>query len=577
VNAEKASSTTSPSQPRQGRADTARPARGEETGTRSTSASPARDGLALVLVVATFSWIAFRNIRQPGYYGDEALAAPAAARFVWGRTVSVPHPAGRVAFAGHVFPQMLNSYIGPVKAYILAAGFRLFGVNVPAQRATTGGVGLLGVVALYFLARREFGRLAAAASALLIASDLSLALATRCDWGPIDFSFFAKIASISLLLFWQRNRTRPAALFFGSLLLGLGLSYKFDFLGTIAAVALAGIVFYGKGLRPRMGELAAAAGGFLLGAWPILLYNIVTRGNTFREGARMSRASRHLFLGPAVGLRLGILENLLGGGVGHFILNENFWKMSLWGGSLLPAAVLVLPLLLVVPFAARPLSRWRRPLGFLLAVFAVILATLVAVPMATGPHHVLSLYPFPHLFLGIALAGIWIAAGNASRRLRWPMRLTAAATFLALFVSNIALAETFHRRLATHGGSRYWSESIYDLSPALLKDYAGDQVELLDWGFEQPLIILGKDRIHLDPVFWRILADPEAQNWLVDLVRRPHCVFVRRASNFASNKAVHDRFDAAIRLAPDLKIEERRFFQRDGQLSFSLVKFRPPF
>jgi hypothetical protein len=226
---------------------------------------------------------------------------------------------------------------------------------------------------------------------------------------------------------------------------------------------------------------------------------------------------------------------------------------------------------------ARPLSRWRRPLAFLLAIFAVLLATLAAVPMATGPHHVLSLYPFPHLFLGIALAGIWIAAGSTSRGLRWPMRFAAAAAFFAVFVSNIALAETFHRRLAAHGGNRYWSESIYDLPAALLKDYPGDEVELLDWGFEQPLIILGKDRIHLNTVFWRIRSDPNAEEWLRDLIRQPHCVFVRRAPNFASNKAVHDRFDAAIRLAPELRVEERRFFQKDGQLSFSLLKFRPRF
>ena len=542
---------------------------------RSSMSVDTLDALALALVVATFSWIAFRNIRQPGYYGDEAWPAVAAARFVWGKGVSGGPAAGQLEIGGHVLPGMLNTYIGPVKGSLLAAGFGLFGVSVPVQRATSGGVGLVGVVALYFLARREFGRLAAAGSALLLASDLSLALATRCDWGPMDFSFLARIASIVLLLLWQGNRARPAALFFGSLLLGLGLSYKFDFLGTIAAIVVAGIVFFGKGLRPRVREVALAAGGFLLGSWPVLHYNAVTHGSTFRTGLRMSRAFEHLSFGSTVRIRLGVLNHCLGGGVGQFILNENFQKTSLWGGSLVPAALLVLPLLLIVPFGAVRLSNWRRPLGFLLAVFILILATLAAVPIAIGPHHALSLYPFPHLFLGVALAGIWIAVDSARRGMRWVIRSLASAAFLALFVANLALAETFHRRLAVRGGSRYWSESIYDLSEPLLKDYSGDQVELLDWGFEWPLVILGNDRLHLDPVFWRILSDPNAVGWLCDLLRQPNRVFVRRAPNFVFAKAVQERFDAAIRLTPELKVEERPFYQKDGQLSFSLLKFVP--
>jgi 4-amino-4-deoxy-L-arabinose transferase-like glycosyltransferase len=225
----------------------------------------AADLLALGLVVAAFSWIAFRNIRQPGLYGDEAWMGVSAARFAWGAA-----PAGlspwKIRVFGHVLPTMLNSYVGPVKGYILAAAFSFFGVSVPVLRGTTASVGLLGVVALYFLARQQFGRLAAAASTLLLATDLSFVLAVRCDWGPVDFAFFARVAAILLLLSWQRNRGRRRLLFLASLLLGLGLSFKLDFLGTIAAVVVAWAVFYGVRFRPRSREAALAAGGFLLGS-----------------------------------------------------------------------------------------------------------------------------------------------------------------------------------------------------------------------------------------------------------------------------------------------------------------------
>jgi hypothetical protein len=389
----------------------------------------------------------------------------------------------------------------------------------------------------------------------------------------VDFAFFARVASIFVLLSWLRNRAHPWLLFSGSLLLGLGLSYKVDFLGTIAAVAIAGALFYGRGLRLRMRETAAAAGGFLLGAWPVLLYNLITGGNTLARGRALSLEAQHEGFLRAVAHRFEILEKLLGGAIGEFFLGERFQKFSPFGGSLVPAAVAILPLLLGLVFLLPALKTWRRPLGFLLTVFALLLLAIAAVPMAVGPHHSFSLFPFPQLFLGVALAGLWHAGGT--RGFRAVPRLAAAAGFSLLFASNLLLAQTFHERLSSRGGARYWSESIYDLSAALERDYPGQTAELLDWGFEQPLIILGKDRFPLDPVFWRIQRDPDPGPWLADLMHRADRVFVRRAPGFAFDEKINERFDAAVRQQNDLAVQERKFYQRDGRLSFSVLKFRP--
>ena len=65
----------------------------------------AADALALVLIVAAFSWIAFRNIRQPGLQGDEAWMGVSAARLVWG---SAPAGIYKVTVFGHVLPTMVK-------------------------------------------------------------------------------------------------------------------------------------------------------------------------------------------------------------------------------------------------------------------------------------------------------------------------------------------------------------------------------------------------------------------------------------------------------------------------------------
>jgi len=527
----------------------------------------------LAAVAAVYSWICFRNIRQPGLYGDEAWAAVAAARFVWGAPAD-PAAHHKLVVFGHALPMMLNPYTGPVKAWILISSFALFGVSVPVIRATSGAVGLLGIGALYFLARSEFGRLAAAGVALLAASDLSLALALRCDWGPIDFAFFARVASMLLLLTWRKNRGHPVILFAGALLLGLGLCYKFDFLGTIVSIAAAFAIGYGRGLKLRLREAAVTAGGFLLGSWPILLYNVVYPGATLRAGQEIASSARSVGIFEAIAHRLGILRDLMGGVIGEFFLGEHFQAGSFLGGSVERAALFFVPVLAAVPFFVKALSSWRRPVAYFTAVFLFLLLAQAAVPMAIGPHHVISIYPLPHVLLGAGLAALWLAGDSRRAAARWLFRVAAVAGFTLLFFSNLALAQAFHRDLAARGGDRYWSESIDDLAEVLQKDHRDDVVELLDWGLEQPLVILAGDRLHLHPLYLQVQADPRSEEWLATLVRRPQRVFVRRAEPFAFDPDVHQRFDAALARSQDLRVEERRFFQKDGQLSFTIVTIR---
>ena len=529
----------------------------------------------LAAIAAVYSWICFRNIRQPGLYGDEAWAAIAAARFVWG-TPADPAAHHKLVVFGHAVPMMLNPYTGPVKAWILITSFALFGVSVPVIRATSGMVGLLGIAALYFLARSEFGRLAAAAVALLAASDVSLALALRCDWGPIDFAFFARTASMLLLLAWRNNRSHPVLLFAGTLLLGLGVCYKFDFAGTAVAILLAGAIAWGGRLGLRLRDAGIALLGFLAGSWPILLYNVVYPAATFRAGQEIASSAERLGFFEAIGHRLGVLRDLWGGVIGEFFLGGHFQSRSPLGNSIERGALFLVPLLAAVPFFVARLSGWKRAISFFAMAAVFILLGLAAVPMAGGPHHVIALYPVPHLLLGAGLAALWLAGDSRRPELRGLFRGTAAAGFAVLLVSNLALAQAFHKTLAERGGSRYWSESIYELAGVLQKEHPDDVIELLDWGIEQPLIVLAKDRLHLHALYWQVQSDPRAEEWLATLVRRPQRVFVRRAKPFAFDPAVHDRFDAVLARSPDLQVEEKKIFQKDGQLSFTILRVRPP-
>jgi len=245
--------------------------------TTARVAPPISDHLVRLFVIALFAATAFRNLQQPGLYGDEAWAPVQPARLYLGLPAVDTAPLRYVRLFGHSLPFMPSDYIGPVQGYIFFFAFVLFGLSVPVIRITTSLAGLAGVLCFHAFARLHFGRLAATAAALLLATDLTYLLMTRHDFGVISFCLFAQSASLWLLSLWKRDR-KGKHLFFGALLLGLGLTQRMNFLAFIAAVAVSLLIAYGRSIRPTCREASLAGLGFLAGAWPVLLYNAVTHG-----------------------------------------------------------------------------------------------------------------------------------------------------------------------------------------------------------------------------------------------------------------------------------------------------------
>jgi hypothetical protein len=484
---------------------------------------------------------------------------------------------------------MPNDYIGPIAVYNIAGFFAIFGTSVPVMRIATSFVGLLGVLATYLLFRREFGRPAAVITSLLVATDLTYVLAMRHDWGATSMGLLIRMLVLYFFLSWWSNRERVRFLFLSSLVLGVALTYRFDYLSFVVSAVAGIILFYGLWLRPRarVRELVIASAGFVIGAFPILLYNILTGGRTFKEG-RTIAAGKGAALLPTSLEQIGPFMRALpdkivsqtnhllsltdGTYVPNWIFGGGFERSLPYGVALMPMAVkIAVPLLVVLMFVPR-FRRWRRPLGFIIAVFLLTLLFLAATPIASGPHHILSLYPLPHLLVGIVLAGVWELGRDRPWWLSWAVRAIPAAALALLIGSNLVLAQRFHERLITEGANGYWSEAIYDLSDAMKTRYQGKTVVLLDWGLEQPLVILGKNQFKLNIPLWRMLAEPNSDAWLTELIRDPNNLFAIRSEKFAWNADIHKRFqDAYLKERPT--VQEEKFFQKNGEHAFSVLRF----
>jgi 4-amino-4-deoxy-L-arabinose transferase-like glycosyltransferase len=478
---------------------------------------------------------------------------------------------------------MAGPYVGPVKPYIVGIAFMIFGVSVSTLRATTASFGLLTVMLVYGMLRRRFGTFAAFCAAALLATDLNFVLPVRSDWSPLAFSLTASVAGAWLLLAWQR---RPESLWIPSLaglVFGLGLSHKFDFLVCIASLLVAFLCFFAITIKRNLKAVLLATACFVVGASPVIVFNVVTRGQTFREGSTIARSQGHRFppsledlstLGSdVVVMAKGLGRSLEGYQIADWMLGHKVVPASRLGRSQMDKAALVAPLLmLLVLFPG--LRAWRRPAAFFLVALGVSLVLLAIVPFARGPHHVLLVYPLPHIIIGIALGALWELGRQRAGWRRIGLQVTAVVALVVLLAPNISLGRAFLTKTERDGGRGTWSaEALNSLVAALNGTYKGKRVVLMDWGFEQSLVVLGKDRFHLDAAYRRVMASPDPNRLLAQLVAQPDQVFVVHAPAFASVGAkAQSALDAYVASA-QLHVTETKIFQKDGAHYCSILAF----
>lgn len=545
----------------------------------------ARDVLALVTLALLFSSVGLHELHQPGLYADEAWGATHAARWAAGSAVVGPNPGGQITLFGHPWPFMAGPYIGPVKSYIVGIAFMIFGVSVSTLRATTASLGLVAVIFVYSMLRPRFNRFSAFCAAALLATDLSFVLAVRSDWGPVAFSLAASVASMWLLLAWPRCPERVWIPALAGLIFGLGLSHKFDFLVCMASALVAFLICFTDVARRHRRAAALASVCFLVGASPVIAYNLATRGQTFREGSTIAHSQGHRFpptladlssLGSdLLTMTQGLGRSLEGYPIADWMLGHNIVPESPLGRSQTDKATLGSPLLILLVLLPG-LRPWRRPAAFFLVALATSVVLLAIVPFARGPHHVILTYPLPHILVGIGLGAVWELGHQRKAWIGRCFRGAAVLAVAALLAPNLSLERAFMSDLVHHGGFGTWSaEAMGSLVAELDGTYAGKKVVLMDWGFEQPLVILGKDRFRLDAAYWRVMAAPDPTSLLAQLVAQPNQVFVVHAAGFAGVGAkAQAALDAFVAKAK-LRVTETKIFQRDGTHYCSILSFVP--
>ncbi len=445
-------------------------------------------GFALVL--SLFLAAACYRLDRPGIYADEALFVGAAYQMTGECEIDA-----QVAKSVKCVPLYLQPpYLGVAKAAVYAPIFAAFGsgpwpLRLPMILLTT--VSLFG---LFVFLQREWGAAPALITLTLLALDPIFVYHIRFDWGPAAIALFCRLALAICTIKWLQNGQMWAlkgAVFFAL----LGFYDKLNFIWVLGALGLAVLV-----CAPRL-----------------LLQRIAAREARTPLMLALIGFSLMIFLLVLPAMRLPLPSTA------QPLIWQQQWQ-SFWGqyaqafsgGSLLPW-------IFKMPFSAHPLPgylicfqaicaltlSWQmKPHGssesisetksrMLIAMYrglSVYLFSMMLLMMATkqfsGSHHLIMLWPAPHLHLLLSVYILltrlwptsWALAPNGSANVA--LALVVAAHCAAFLPIHIALIKGWQDQYSYRG--------VMDPAVYKLAAFLSTRDELLiaptDWGLNENLI-----------------------------------------------------------------------------------------
>jgi 4-amino-4-deoxy-L-arabinose transferase-like glycosyltransferase len=506
----------------------------------------------------------------PGVQNDEALfAAPLYPPRTGFTSITVSH--WRV-------PLMQMSYLGCLKAWIYRPIFEIWAPSVFSLRIPVLIIGTMTIWLTWMLLRRTLGDRAAIIGTLLLATDTSFLLTTCFDWGPVTLQHFLTVGGVLALVYFYRSK-KLWHLGLGFLLFGLAIWDKALFSWTLAGLLVAtSLVFPGELWKElRWQRVSVAAVCFVLGAFPLLWYNVAQGGKTFSSNARFSQqglttkweALKETANGSALfgylvaddqGRPLRPARTVLqrsSVGLSHFAGNPQR-NSSVYAFL---AALLALPLLWKTPV--------RKPMLFALILMVIIwLQMALTVGAGTGAHHPVLLWPWP-MFL--------IAAGFSQLAGKLPRYggALAIAALLFLSISSLLVTNQYLAELIENGPGVTWTDAIFPLAD-YLHMRTDNEIYSVDWGTTNSLRLLNRGTLRLQEATFTLLKDSPSQqdaNFLSNMIQRRDALLVAHTSEFEAFKGINARLIAIATEDGYKRHIVSTIYDREGRAVFEVLRF----
>jgi len=522
------------------------------------SASLEMNAARLAAIATYLLCAAVLGFRSPGMYYDEAIFFNGAVQMVnSGQEPAFAHDQWSwVTLLGRQWPIMVMPYVGSIRNYLAAIPFAAFGPNYYTARILSSLLGAIGIWGFSVLIRESFDAKTAAYTSWILAIHPGYLVLTIYQGGVGEWMLAFAALCITLARYLRAPSTLSA--FWVGLAIGFGIWTRANVAWLIGSAILAAAIVVGKRILLPSRQLAAIATGTIIGAWPLLWYELRSDFATLRF---MRSAALPDPLTDLISIRLQKLCEIL-------ISASDLRKM--WDGAPPPVWQTLLftagvACALFICFTQSRNSNPARRIAVL--IFLFLLACMLFSRLNIASHHMIALVP-------IAALIVVVAAGKVCRS--WPRARYAIAAIALLYVttaaqSNLAAA----RQIRSTGGVRWWSNAIDPLASYLQRNCEGKNIKVLDWGLSNNLFVLSNARIRPAELFWGATIQRSGLGNLWKDEISPGDVYVLHTPSLEYSPDAAEGFRRAVAGSP-WSLRRTEFRQKNGAGYAEVVEILAP-
>jgi 4-amino-4-deoxy-L-arabinose transferase-like glycosyltransferase len=451
--------------------------------------------------------------------------------------------------------------MGALKAWFYIGLFSIVRPDAVSLRVPTILFGAAAIWMFFLLLDRTVGRRAAWIGALLLATDSMYVILEAIDYGPNALHFVLKLGAMLFLLRFHREGS-AWALATGFFLFGLGLWDKAIFAWVLFGIAMATVIVFPREIWGHftIRNLAIAAASLIIGALPLVIYNIARPLDTLKSNVHLNN--------EPVAHKIDLLERTLS----SFALFDFFTsvEVSPHPGE---ASTKFLKVSHAISDAAQHPTRnytvWAFGLSFLglfartvrkAVLFGLIACAGTWLPMVLtagaggAAHHVILLWPFHFLAIAATLAAI---------HRRW----IGAAITVTLCAANLVVTNEYYWELVRNGPDIRWTDAVYPLERRI-ETLRAPNIYIIDWGIFETINLLSDNSAPVHELDW------SNQENLRKIVADPRAAFVGHTAKYAYFPQQRVTLEDIATSSGYEEVPIEIIYDRNGRATFDVFRFR---